>query len=159
MMAKYTYLQFFSPMSFKVVAETISAQTFHSMDLCERNSIEPKLWGMASNSFPFMRSCLIIFFHDNLLKLIKQCCWRKRFNVQNTNIFRNKYIRIRAFETAKFITKFEFLKVLKNKTIEMSRTVTANFEMVCKIEFTCGINGVLYLMKSWTTKKTTVKKL
>ena len=38
-----------------------------------------------------------------------------------------------------FNTKFEFLNILKTKTIKMSRTVIVNFEMVYKIEFTCSI--------------------
>ena len=53
-----------------------------------------------------------------------------------------------------FNTKFEFLNILKTKTIKMSRTVIVNFEMVYKIEFTCSI-----FTNTMFAKKTTVTKL
>ena len=36
-----------------------------------------------------------------------------------------------------FTTKSEFLKILKTKTIKLSRTAIVNFEMVYEIELTC----------------------
>ena len=49
-----------------------------------------------------------------------------------------------------FTTKFEFLKILKTKTIKISRTAIVNFEMVYKIEFTCGIMGHHVYKTNWT---------
>ena len=38
-----------------------------------------------------------------------------------------------------FTTKSEILKILKTKVTKISRTAIVNFEMMYKIEFTCGI--------------------
>ena len=65
-----------------------------------------------------------------------------------------------------FTTKFEFLKILKTKTIKMSQTAIVNFEMVYKIEFTCGIRGHHVCKANWSPvlneklncKKASVKK-
>ena len=49
-----------------------------------------------------------------------------------------------------FATKFEFLKILKTKTIKMSQTAIVNFKKVCKNEFTCGIRGHHVYKRNWT---------
>ena len=49
-----------------------------------------------------------------------------------------------------FATKFEFLKILKTKTIKMSRIAIVNFEIVYKTEFTCGMRGHHVYKANWT---------
>ena len=49
-----------------------------------------------------------------------------------------------------FTTKFEFLKILKTKTIKFLRTAIVNFEMVYEIELTCLIIGHHVYKTNWT---------
>ena len=49
-----------------------------------------------------------------------------------------------------FTIKFELLKILKTKTIKMSRTSIVDFKMVYKIEFTCVIRKHHFYKTNWT---------